>query len=308
MGTAARASVWLWGAVLGAGACYCAYRLARHERGRGFSGRPVRPGNANIPKSPGSLEAQDLQKLIRLLEAEDPLVREKALITLGNSAAFSANQEIIRDFGGLPAIGNLLDDPTPKVKEKALDALNNLSMNLRNQEEIKVFVGKVCEETLSSPLNSALQLAGLRLLTNMSVTNDYQHLVSDSISDFLHLLSAGNENTQVQVLKVLVNLSANPAMTKELLSAQAPPSLISLFNGSVAREVLLRVVRLVANLNDHVGREEVVTARRRPLSEDSLFALLYGETGLGAQKLTALTHHPDPEVREQIARITAVGM
>ncbi|KFQ26105.1 Armadillo repeat-containing protein 10, partial [Merops nubicus] len=129
-------------------------------------------------------------------------------------------QDIIRNLGGLSIIGGMLSDCSPKVKEKALNALNNLSMNIKNQEEIQVYITQVCRNVESAPLNSDLQLAGLRLLTNMSVTSDYHHKVVNSVPCFLHLLSEGTERTQIQVLKVLVNLSANPAMTRHLLRAQ----------------------------------------------------------------------------------------
>ncbi|NXP92812.1 ARM10 protein, partial [Passerina amoena] len=162
-----------------------------------------------------------LQKLIHLLQAtDDPLIQEQALITLSNSAAFSVNQDVIRNLDGLSVIGGMLSNCVPKVKEKALNALNNLSMNIKNQEEIQVFITQICGTVESAPLNSDVQLAGLRLLTNMSVTNDYHQKMINSIPCFLHLLSEGTERTQIQVLKVLVNLSANPAMTRHLLRAQ----------------------------------------------------------------------------------------
>ncbi|NWI86577.1 ARM10 protein, partial [Pitta sordida] len=165
-----------------------------------------------------------LQKLIHLLQAtDDPLIQEQALITLSNSAAFSVNQasiDIIRNLNGLSVIGGMISSGVPKVKEKALNALNNLSMNIKNQEKIQVYIPQVCRNIESASLNSDLQLAGLRLLTNMSVTSDYHQEILHSIPCFLHLLSEGTERTQIQVLKILVNLSANPAMTRHLLRAQ----------------------------------------------------------------------------------------
>lgn len=56
---------------------------------------------------------------------------------------------------------------------------------------------QVCRNVESAPLNSDLQLAGLRLLTNMSVTSDYHHKMINSIPCLLHLLSEGTERTQV---------------------------------------------------------------------------------------------------------------
>ncbi|KAM4901993.1 armadillo repeat-containing protein 10 isoform 3-T3 [Sylvia borin] len=217
-GAAVRAAALL----LGAGACYCLWRLAAGGR-RGRRAAAVRgpPADSSPPVSSHTMDVDVLQKLIHLLQAtDDPLIQEQALITLSNSAAFSVNQDIIRNLDGLSVIGAMLSNCIPKVKEKALNALNNLSMNIKNQEEIQVFITQVCRTVESAPLNSEVQLAGLRLLTNMSVTSDYHQKMINSIPCFLHLLSEGTESTQIQVLKVLVNLSANPAMTRHLLRAQ----------------------------------------------------------------------------------------
>lgn len=64
----------------------------------------------------------------------------------------------------------------------------------------KTYITKICEETSCSPLNSELQLAGLRFLTNMSVTNDYHYMMTSSIPCFLHLLLDGDEPTQVLII------------------------------------------------------------------------------------------------------------
>lgn len=61
----------------------------------------------------------------------------------------------------------------------------------------QVYITQVCRTVESAPLNSDVQLAGLRLLTNMSVTSDYHQKMINSIPCFLHLLSEGTERTQV---------------------------------------------------------------------------------------------------------------
>lgn len=62
---------------------------------------------------------------------------------------------------------------------------------------LQIYVRQVCEDVFADPLNSAVQLAALRLLTNMTVTNDYQHLLSNYITGLLHLLLIGNGSTKV---------------------------------------------------------------------------------------------------------------
>uniref|UniRef100_A0A2K5HDM6 Armadillo repeat-containing protein 10 n=1 Tax=Colobus angolensis palliatus TaxID=336983 RepID=A0A2K5HDM6_COLAP len=268
------------GLLLGAGACYCIYRLTRGRR-RGDrelgmrpsksaegtskgqlcerSARPQRggtwesqwsktsqPGNGNKDLTDGSyddvLNAAQLQKLLYLLEStEDPVIIERALITLGNNAAFSVNQAIIRELGGIPIVGNKINHSNQSIKEKALNALNNLSVNVENQIKIKV-----------------------------------------------------------QVLKLLLNLSENPAMTEGLLHAQVDSSFLSLYDSHVAKEILLRVLTLFQNINNCLKIEGRL-AVQPTFTEGSLFFLLHGEEC--AQKIKALVDHHDAEVKEKVLTI-----
>uniref|UniRef100_A0A8D1JL06 Armadillo repeat containing 10 n=1 Tax=Sus scrofa TaxID=9823 RepID=A0A8D1JL06_PIG len=289
------------GLVLAAGACYCIYRLTRGQR-RGARRVGLRPSRSAEDLTNGSyddiLNAEQLQKLLYLLEStEDPVIIEKALVTLGNNAAFSANQVIIRELGGITIVGSQINNPNQSIKEKALNALNNLSVNVENQIKIKVYVNQVCEDVLSGPLNSAVQLAGLRLLTNMTVTNDHQHMLSTYIADLFHVLLTGNGSTKVQVLKLLLNLSENPAMTDGLLGAQVDSSFLSLFDGHVAKEILVRVLTLFQNI-DNCLKKEGRLALQPAFPEGSLFYLLYGDEC--AQKMRALVYHHDADVKEKV--------
>ncbi|PNJ58273.1 ARMC10 isoform 5 [Pongo abelii] len=130
------------GLLLGAGACYCIYRLTRGRR-RGDRELGIRSSKSAEDLTDGSyddvLNAEQLQKLLYLLEStEDPVIIERALITLGNNAAFSVNQAIIRELGGIPIVANKINHSNQSTKEKALNALNNLSVNVENQIKIKV--------------------------------------------------------------------------------------------------------------------------------------------------------------------------
>ncbi|XP_011363507.1 armadillo repeat-containing protein 10 isoform X3 [Pteropus vampyrus] len=241
------------GLLLGAGACYCIYRLTRGQRrgGRGLRLRPSRSageatGYPAEDLTNGScddvLNAEQLQKLLYLVEStEDPVIIERALVTLGNNAAFSANQVIIRELGGIPIVGSKINDPNHSIKEKALNALNNLSVNVENQIKIKV-----------------------------------------------------------QVLKLLLNLSENPAMTEGLLGAQVDSSFLSLYDGHMAKEILLRVLTLFQNINNCLKKEGHL-AVQPTFTKGSLFFLLYGEEC--AQKMRALVNHHDADVKEKVTII-----
>ncbi|XP_029138795.1 armadillo repeat-containing protein 10 [Protobothrops mucrosquamatus] len=250
----------------------------------------------------GVLEPHQIKSLLHLLEStEDILLQEQILVTLSNSAAFSVNQDIIRNLGGLSLIGKMLSVPTTNVKQKALNALNNLSMNTKNQEELKIYITKVCEEVDTSPVNSELQLAALRFLTNISVTNDYHYRMTSFIPSFLTLLFEGNERTQVQVLKVLVNLSANPAMAEPLLNSQVKLFFLSLFDSCINKDILLRVLAFSTNLTRSMKNDKGCAIQNR-YNEDSIFSTLSGNS-LYTQKLASLLHHYDAEVKEQVAKL-----
>lgn len=105
---------------------------------------------------------------------------------------------------------------------------------------------------------------------------------------------------QVQVLKLLVNLSENPAMTEGLLSAQVDSSFLSLYDGQMANEILLRALTLFQNINNCL-RVEGGLANELPFAKGSLFFLLYGEEC--AQKMKALACHPDEDVKEKALAI-----
>uniref|UniRef100_A0A667G3G4 Armadillo repeat containing 10 n=1 Tax=Lynx canadensis TaxID=61383 RepID=A0A667G3G4_LYNCA len=206
------------GLVLGAGACYCIYKLMRGQR-QGDRGLRLHPSRSAEDLTDGSyddiLNVDQLQKLLYLLEStDDPIIIERALVTLGNNAAFSANQVIIRELGGIPIIGSKINNPNHSIKEKALNALNNLSVNVENQVKIKV----------------------------------------DS-------------------------------------------SFLSLYDGHVAKEILLRVLTLFQNINN-CCKKEGCSAMQPTFPKGSLFFLLYGEEC--AQKMRALVDHHDADVKEKV--------
>ncbi|XP_026909663.1 armadillo repeat-containing X-linked protein 3 [Acinonyx jubatus] len=250
------------------------------------------------------LSPQELQKVLCLVEmSEKPYILEAALIALGNNAAYAFNRDIIRDLGGLPIVAKILNTRDPIVKEKALIVLNNLSVNAENQRRLKIYMNQVCDDTITSRLNSSVQLAGLRLLTNMTVTNEYQHMLANSISDFFRLFSAGNEETKFQVLKLLLNLAENPAMTRELLRAQVPSSLGSLFNKKENKEVILKLLVIFENINDNFKWEENESAQNQ-FSEGSLFFFLK-EFQVCADTILGIESHHDFLVKVKVGKFMA---
>ncbi|TRY83473.1 hypothetical protein DNTS_016215, partial [Danionella cerebrum] len=266
----------LLGIVAGAGASYGMYKLVFGRTGDGGVGRRKSAKSEHV--EPGSLLAKvsgfkvvsknesgesvskprHLSMLLSLLQSSpNSDERRKVLITLGNAAAFTVNQDLLREFGGLHIIAGYLSDTSSEIRVQALNALNNLSMNILNQEQLKLIE--------MSPVNSDLQLAALRLLTNLSVTDSHQHLMKGSITLLLSLLVVSSELLQIQVLKVLVNLSSNPDLMDDIVQAQVAEALRG--------------------------------------SQDSLFCVLLDSSSQLHQKLPLLLSHPEEEVKTQVARL-----
>uniref|UniRef100_A0A3Q0RB48 Armadillo repeat containing 10 n=1 Tax=Amphilophus citrinellus TaxID=61819 RepID=A0A3Q0RB48_AMPCI len=310
----------LLGIVAGAGASYGIYKLISFKRNKknatgenpGVKGGQqsevkIQPGSLLarvsglddiIHQSPDNLEPQHLKMLLSCLQTNNnPSDRCRVLLTLGNSAAFTVNQNLIREFDGIHIIAGFLADPAPEVRVQTLNALNNLCMNIQNQEQIKVYVPQVLELIEMSPVNSDLQLGALRLLTNLSVTDKHQHLLKESVTLLLSLLVVSNEALQVQTLKVLVNLSSNPDMMDDIVQAQAPASVVLLFDERTAPAVLLRLLTFTGNLKAWRPSAQVADELRR--KQDCLFRVMLDESSQLHDKLVQLLSHPDGEIQAQ---------
>ncbi|XP_051917737.1 armadillo repeat-containing protein 10 isoform X2 [Hippocampus zosterae] len=255
-----------------------------------------------IHQSVSNLEPQHLNMLLTCLKTSNSTSeRCRLLLTLGNAAAFTVNQHIIREYEGIPIIGGFLSDPAPEVKVQTLNALSNLCMNLQNQEQLKVYVPQVLQLIEMSPVNSDLQLAALRMLTNLSVTDKHQHLLKDAVTLLLHLLLVSDVTLQVQTLKVLVNMSSNPDMMDDIVQAQAPASVMLLLASQTSSEVLVRLLTFTGNLKSWRPSAQVAEELRR--NRDCLFRVMLDESSELHGRLVQLLSHPDKEIQAQVAHI-----
>ncbi|XP_004711236.1 armadillo repeat-containing X-linked protein 1 [Echinops telfairi] len=264
---------------------------------------PGRRVKFNFPyKIDDLLGTAELQKVLNILErSNDPFIQEVALVTLGNNAAYTFNQNAIRELGGVPIIAKMIKTKDPIIREKAYNALNNLSVIAENQGKIKTYISQVCDDTVICRLDSAVQMAGLRLLTNMTVTNHYQHLLSYSFPDFFALLFLGNHFTKIQIMKLIINFTENPGMRKELLGSKVPSELISLFNKEQDRETLLNVLTIFENINDNIKSEGFASSKKE-FSRNSLF-FLFKESGVCVKKIKALANHTDLVVKVKVLKV-----
>ncbi|XP_049986509.1 armadillo repeat-containing X-linked protein 2 [Alexandromys fortis] len=269
------------------------------QRGKGKRTIPMhkRPFPYEIDEILG---VRDLRKVLALLQkSDDPFIQQVALLTLSNNANYSCNQETIRKLGGLPIIANMINKTDPHIKEKALMAMNNLSENYENQGRLQVYMTKVMDDIMASNLNSAVQIVGLKFLTNMTITNDYQHLLVNSIANFFRLLSQGGGKIKIEILKILSNFAENPDMLKKLLGTQVPSSFSSLYNSYVESEILINALTLFEIIFDNL-RAEVFNYRE--FNKGSLFYLCT-TSGVCVKKIRALANHHDLLVKVKVIKL-----
>lgn len=267
--------------------------------------KQIRSGEKTQPwvcrcKRENNMDPRELEKLICMIEmTEDPSIHEIANNALYNSRDYPFSHEIIRNAGRISIIEGLLNNPYPSVRQKALNALNNISVAAENHRKVKTYLNQVCEDTITYPLNSNVQLAGLRLIKHLTIISEYQHMVTNYISEFLRLLTVGSGETKDHILGMLLNFSKNPSMTKDLLIANAPASLINIFSKKETKENILNALSLFENINYHFKRRAKVFTQDK-FSKNSLY-FIFQRPKACAKKLRILAaEYNDPEVKERV--------
>uniref|UniRef100_G3TS54 Armadillo repeat-containing domain-containing protein n=2 Tax=Elephantidae TaxID=9780 RepID=G3TS54_LOXAF len=251
-------------------------------------------------KREANMDPREFEKLICMIEmTEDPSIHEVANNALFNSSVYPCSQEVVRNVGGISIIESLLNNPYPSVRQRALNALNNISVAAENHREVKTYINRVCEDTITYPVNSSVQVAGLRLIKHLTITSEYQHMVTNYISEFLRLLTVGSGETKDHILEMLLNFSKNPSMTKDLLIANAPTSLINIFSKKETKENILNALSLFENINYHFKKRAKVFTQDQ-FSKNSLY-FLFQRPKVCAKKLRVLAaEYNDPEVKEKV--------
>lgn len=92
-------------------------------------------------------------------------------------------------------------------------------------------------------------------------------------------------------------------MTRELLRAQVPSSLGSLFNKKENKEVILKLLVIFENINDNFKWEENESTQNQ-FSEGSLFFFLK-EFQVCADKILGLESHHDFLVKVKVGKFVA---
>uniref|UniRef100_A0A8C9C8H7 G protein-coupled receptor associated sorting protein 1 n=1 Tax=Phocoena sinus TaxID=42100 RepID=A0A8C9C8H7_PHOSS len=199
---------------------------------------------------------EEFEELLLLMDKiRDPFIHEISKIAMGMRSASQFTHYFIHDSGVVSLIETLLNYPSSRVKTRFSENMIHLAPPYPNLNMIQTYICQVCEETLAYRLDSPEQLSGIKMVRHLTTATDYHTLVAKYISGFLSLLATGNTKTRFHVLKMLLNLSENPVMTKEILSAEAVSEFMGLFNRKETNDNIQVVLAMLENIGNNIKKE-----------------------------------------------------
>ncbi|XP_005657934.1 G-protein coupled receptor-associated sorting protein 1 [Sus scrofa] len=242
---------------------------------------------------------EEFEELLLLMDRiRDPFIHEISKIAMGMRSASQFTRDFIRDAGVVSLIETLLNLPSSRVRTSFLENMVRMAPTYTNLNMIQTYICQVCEETLAYSLDSPEQLSGIKMVRHLTTTTDYHTMVTKYLSGFLSLLATGNTKTRFHVLKMLLNLSENPVMTKELLSAEAVSEFMGLFNRKETNDNIQVVLAIFENIGNHI-KEEALLFTDDDFSPEPLISAFHEVEKL-AKKLQGKTDDQnDPEADQK---------
>lgn len=253
----------------------------------------------------------EAKSLVALLHSSDELLLERTLVTICNCATFSANQDVLREAGCLFRLHSLLLYPKLSVQHATIKALGNLALNQENQRELKDAIPLLLTFINKQHIPEKVLLSALLTLSNIAVLPDWHDEFYPVLHALYNMVDSGSPQVKLQILKLLVNLSANEDMVPSLLAAEAPRRLIYLLDPSTNEEILLRVVTLLANLTNFAKELKLdpsvdLPAEDKAASPDTMYAAIYGvntQEKMQSKAFVLMNQHRNEDVRFQARKM-----
>ena len=126
---------------------------------------------------PRELTPYESRSLVALLHSEDEEKIARTLVTISNLAAFTRNQEGLREAGMLVVLPSLLAHHNSATQLAAVRAAANLALNTGNMKEMEYYVPLLASiaEDESRESDKELLVQALLALTNIAVLPDWHH-------------------------------------------------------------------------------------------------------------------------------------
>uniref|UniRef100_U3F427 G-protein coupled receptor-associated sorting protein 1 n=1 Tax=Callithrix jacchus TaxID=9483 RepID=U3F427_CALJA len=243
--------------------------------------------------------SEEFEELLLLMDRnQDPFIHEISKIAMGMRSASQFTRDFIRDSGVVSLIETLLNYPSSRARTSFLENMIHMAPPYPNLNMIETFICQVCEETLAHSVDSLEQLTGIRMLRHLTMTIDYHTLIANYMSGFLSLLTTANATTKFHVLKMLLNLSENPAVAKHLFSAKALSIFVGLFNIEETNDNIQIVIKMFQNISNIIksGKMSLIDD---DFSLEPLIAAFREFEELAKQLQAQIDNQNDPEVGQQ---------
>uniref|UniRef100_A0A8C9QFX0 Armadillo repeat-containing domain-containing protein n=1 Tax=Spermophilus dauricus TaxID=99837 RepID=A0A8C9QFX0_SPEDA len=242
--------------------------------------------------------SEEFEELLLLMDKiRDPFIHEISKIAMGMRSASQFTRDFIRDSGIVSLIETLLNYPSSRVRTRFLENMIRMAPPYPNLNMIQTYVCQVCEETLSYGIDSLEQLSGLRMIEHLTITTDYHELVANYMPGFLCLLATGNTATRFHILKILLNLSENLVMTKDLLSAGAMSEFMGIFNREETNDNIQIVLEMFENISNNIKNDAVFADD--DINLDPLISAFHEAEKFAKELQRKINHQNDPEADQE---------
>jgi len=255
---------------------------------------------------PRELTPYEARCLVALLHCSDKAKVGRALVTVSQAAAFTRNQDLLRESGLLVRLPCLLATQDPGVQLGAAMAAANLALNTANMKEMEQVVQMLVLLAEDTNRDAELQHQILLALTNLAVSDEWQQSYSPLLPRLLELWLCPGQSSpllSLQASKLLVNLSCCESSVLLLLTSSVPPG-SRLLPPREPVELCLRSVTFLANLAMAAQRQGLDTVGPSHSLQDTIFSS--GRACLQDRANTLMQHHDNYDVRLMASKLHAV--
>jgi len=255
---------------------------------------------------PRELTPYESKSLVALLHSNDKDKIAKTLVTISNCAAFTRNQDSLREAGILVRLPSLLAGPDLSVQLAAVMACANLALNTGNMKEMEqvVVVLILLADDRSRDLDPEFLSNTLLALTNIAVLSDWHHQFQPLLPRLLELWHSAPNTIKIQSLRLLINLACNDETIPHMLAASCAPGLVQLIVRSAPEDQLLRSVTLLSNIYMSSARQGLSEPGQKGTLQDIMFRS--ERSGVVQEVGWIMENHQNYDIRLQARKIYTV--
>lgn len=203
---------------------------------------------------PRELTPYESKSLVALLHSNDKETISRTLVTISNCAAFTRNQDLLREAGLLVLLPSLIADQDSSVQKAAVMAASNLALNtgnMKEMEQVVLVLVLLAGDSQRLEKHSEIFTQILLSLTNLAVLPDWHHHFHSLLPLLLEILANENgasDKIKYQASRLLVNLTCHDDNISHILQTPLPGHVSELISRGIEQDQLLRNVTFLSNI------------------------------------------------------------